>query len=257
MMKKTFARMTLLLVGLFAISGLASAQDSPSASDILKHVSDTLYPSLFVGKVKLDNLRPSEDPTTRELQIWRKGSDKVLMEVLSQGTEKGQKVLRNGDQILILFPDICQVLGLDPTQPLFGTLFNVGDVARLDLVADYDPAIFGTEDIDGKPAYILDLKAKVEKATYAEIQMWVRKADLIPLKAGYYGDSGKLLNHVVYEDVIELAGAMRPSKIVITSEIDAGATTLTIEEMTIPADLPDDMFTEEALLKSCQSQYGS
>jgi outer membrane lipoprotein-sorting protein len=245
------------LIGILSALVLqVAAQEAPSAQEILHNALDVLYPPVFQAQVHLEAIQPNEQPTITELTLWRKGSDKVLLEVTSEGVAKGQKILRVGDTLLILFPNICKVLPLDTKQSLFGSAFNVGDMARLDLAADYDPTVLGIESVDGQQtqAYKLELKAKAADAPYDRILFWVQVDDFLPLKAEFYTQSGKLLNEMRYEDPEELAGRVRPSKFVMTSTVEVGAqATVTFESMEALNDLPDEMFTEEALLKSCQN----
>jgi outer membrane lipoprotein-sorting protein len=253
-MKSTRWVWFIAVLGVLVMAVAAQEQETPSAQDILQQAVDILFPPIFEAQVHLENIRPDEEPTITLLKVWRKGLDKALIEVLSEGVQQGQKILRVGDELLIFFPTICKTLPLDPKRPLFGTMFNVGDLVRVDLVADYEPALLGSEDMDGTPAYRLDLKAQAEDATYDRIVMWVRVEDFLPLKAEFYTLSGKLLNEVRYEAPRELARRLRPSRYVMTSTAEVGAqTTLTFEAMEALEDLPDEMFTEEALLASCQN----
>ncbi len=244
----------LVIIGTFALTTLA--QSTPSAQEILQNTLNVLYPPIFQAQVRMESIQPDTQPVITEFTLWRKGSDKTLLEVTSAGVAQGQKILRVGDAIAIFFPNVCKVLPLDTKQPLFGSAFNVGDMARLDLVADYDTTLDGIESVDGPQtqAYKLDLKAKVSDATYDRILYWVHVNDFMPLKAEYYTQSGKLLTTMRFSDPEELAGRLRPSTFIMASAVTTGVqTTTTIESMQALNDLPDDMFTENALLKSCQT----
>lgn len=242
-------------VAIFTLVWFAFGQEvTPTADELLAELSDTLFPDTFEGTITLETFRPDEDPTFTRLRVLRKGSDKVLLEVLNEGTQQGQRILRLEDENLLLFPDICQIISLDSNQPLFGTLFNVGDIARLDLVSDYEPELLGTELIDGRLAYMLNLQSISDKTAYDRVLYWIDVDELLPIKADLFSQSGRLLNSVSYENPIELAGEIRPSKFIMTSELDAGMTVLTIETMEIRDDLSDDLFTEEALLASCEDE---
>lgn len=248
----------LLAVGMLAFLILpAGAQESPSAQDILQHVTDVLFPPLSVSVAQMESARPDEDAIALAFQLWRKGSAKALLEVLSDGVQKGQKILRNGDLTLIFFPNICKTLPLDSKQSLFGSSFNVGDLARLDFAADYEATLLGTQDTDGVAAYELELKAMVSDTTYDRILFKVRVEDLMPLSADFYTLSGKLLNQMVFSDVQELAGQLRPATRVMTSTAEPDAkTTLIIQSMEIPQELPDELFSEEALQQGCANSGG-
>jgi len=244
----------IVILGVFALTTFA--QTTLSAQEILQNALNVLYPPIFQAQVRMESIQPDTQPVITEFTLWRKGSDKTLLEVTSEGVAKGQKILRVGDILVIFFPNVCKVLPLDTKQPLFGSAFNVGDMARLDLVADYDSTLLGIESVDGPQtqAYKLELKAKVADATYDRILFWVHVDDFMPLKAEFYTQSGKLLNTMSYENPEELAGRVRPSMLVMTSTVVVGAqTTSTFESMEALNDLPDDMFTEDALLKSCQN----
>ncbi len=136
------------LIAMLSISLLAPAAqegETPSAQEILQAAVHTLHPPIFQAQVHLEDVRPDEEPLITLLKVWVEGSDKALIEVQSEGVQQGQKILRVGDEVLILFPKICKVLPLAPQQSLFGTVFNVGDLARVDLVADYQPTRSGSE----------------------------------------------------------------------------------------------------------------
>lgn len=243
----------IVVLGAFVLVVAAQEGETPSAQEILQEAVGILHPPIFEAQIRLEDVRPDEEPNIMLLKVWVKGSEKALIEVLSEGVQQGQKILRVGDEVLILFPNICKVLPLAPEQSLFGTVFNIGDLARVDLVADYEPTLLGIEELDGTPAYRLDLAARVEDATYARIVFWARAEDLLPLKADFFTLSGKLLSEMCYEEPNELAGRLRPSRYVMRSTVEPGAeTTLTFETMEALEDLPDEMFTEEALLASCQ-----
>ncbi|HEY5595877.1 MAG TPA: outer membrane lipoprotein-sorting protein [Candidatus Bipolaricaulota bacterium] len=234
-----------------------AAQEIPSAQDILQQVTDLLFPPLSVSVAQMESVRPDEEPIVLLFQLWRKGSEKALLEVLSDGVQKGQKILRNGDLTLIFFPNICKTLPLDSKQSLFGSSFNVGDLARLDFASDYEPTLLGTQEVEGAAAYELELKAKVSGTTYDRILFRVRVEDLMPLSADFYTLSGKLLNQMVFSNVQELAGQLRPATRVMTSTAEPDAkTTLQIQSMEIPQELPDEMFGEDALQQGCSSTGG-
>lgn len=249
---RTLRRMVLAAAAMVCMMLPAGAQEMPSAQAILEHVSDVLFPPLSVSQARMESVRPDEEPIVLLFQLWRKGSDKALLEVLSDGVQKGQKILRNGDLTLIFFPNICKTLPLDGKQSLFGSTFNVGDLARLDFAADYAPSLLGTQDVEGVAAYQLELKAKVADTTYDRILFWVRVEDLMPLAADFFTLSGKRLNQMVFLDAQELAGQLRPATRVMTSTAEPDVkTTLHILDMEIPDELPDELFSEDALRQGC------
>ncbi|MBI5609098.1 MAG: outer membrane lipoprotein-sorting protein, partial [Deltaproteobacteria bacterium] len=64
-------------------------------------------------------------------------------------------------------------------------------------------------------AWVLELKAKTSNASYDKVKIWMKKADMLPVKGEYYTASGKLLRKAEFSDVKNFDGVVRPSKIVM------------------------------------------
>lgn len=253
-MRKLWTGLVILALGAF-LAVQAQTQTGLTAQEILEKSVKATYPEIFVAISLIENIKPGEQTQSYKLQIFKEGSDKTLIEILEPETEKGQKILRVGDDIKIFFPDICKLLPLGTKTSLLGTIFSYGDIARLDLVQDYDPTLIGTETVNGRPAYKLELKAKDETIAYATALYWVDVETFLPLRAEFYTLSAKLLKFVTYTEPKELAGAIRPSKIIMESILEAGAKTImTILEMELKEDLPDELFTEEYHTKGCAKE---
>ncbi len=239
-----------LTVG-FIVVGLGWGQQ-PSAEEILKRSVESSYPEQFVSLNKLENFEKGELSSAYELKVFKKGSDKALLEVLAPQDAKGQKILRVGDEVVILFPENCRIVPLSARQNVLGTSFTVADVLRVDLVKDYNAKLLGTERVQDRPAYKLELTAKDETVPFARILYWVDAENFLPLQSEFYTETGKLLRRAIYAERKELGGALRPSKITIENALEAGTkTVMTISEMEI-RELPDSMFTKEALVESCK-----
>jgi negative regulator of sigma E activity len=239
-----------VVVGLVVV-GLGWAQQ-PTAEEILKRSVESSYPEQFVSLNKLENFEKGQLSSAYELKIFKKGSDKALLEVLAPEDAKGQKILRVGDEVVILFPENCRIVPLSARQNVLGTSFTIADVLRVDLVKDYNAKLLGTEKVQGRSAYKLELTAKDETVPFARILYWADAENFLPLQSEFYTETGKLLRRALYEERKQLAGALRPSKITIENALEAGTkTVMAILEMEIK-DLPDSMFTKEALLESCK-----
>ncbi|MBI3459406.1 outer membrane lipoprotein-sorting protein, partial [Candidatus Acetothermia bacterium] len=135
---------------------------------------------------------------------------------------------------------------------ILGTNFSSTDILRVDLVKDYNATLLGNETLNGQVAYKLELKAKDETVAYDRVLYWISQKDFLALKGEFYTQSGKLLRILTFSDPKILGGATRMSKFVIEDALQAGVkTTSTIQEMEVVKDLPDSLFDEKELLKSC------
>lgn len=231
----------------------AQAQTEPTAQEILAKALQVLYPDIFISEVSLENVKVDGTTQAYSMKVYRKGSEKALIEFLAPEDQKGQKVLRVGDDIKIFFPSTCEFFAVGTQLGLVGSIFSYGDLARLDLATDYASTLVGVEDLNGKSAYKLELRAKDPSIAYDRVLYWVEVGTFLALRAEYYTQSGELLKWVTYVEFQELAGALRPSKAVMESALEEGArtilTTLTLEAQT---DLADEIFTEEYHIKQCK-----
>ncbi|MCS6937398.1 MAG: outer membrane lipoprotein-sorting protein [Candidatus Bipolaricaulota bacterium] len=241
-------------VGIVLVVGLVTIAwgQQPSAQEILKKSVESSYPEQFVSVNKLENFEKGKLVSAYELRVFKKGSDKALLEVLAPEDAKGQKILRVGDDVVILFPENCRIVPLSARQNVLGTSFTVADVLRVNLVNDYNAKLLGTERVQDRLAYKLELTAKNDTVPFARILYWADTENFLPLRGEYYTETGRLLRTAIYEERKQLAGALRPSKITIENALEAGTkTVMTTLEMEIK-DLPDSIFTKEALLESCK-----
>ena len=72
-------------------------------------------------------------------------------------------------------------------------------------------------------------------------------ADDRPIKAEFYAVSGRLLKTSRYEDFRELAGRLRPTRIVLEDALKAGESSVLEYSSMELRDLPERMFTREYL----------
>lgn len=250
-MSTTLMKLILVLIAGFFL--YTPAQTEPTAQEILEKALNVLYPETFISEASLENVKADSTTQTYSMKVYREGSEKALIEFLAPEEQKGQKVLRVGDEIKIFFPSTCEFLSVGTQLGLVGSVFSYGDVARLDLVADYTPMLVGVEQLSGTTAYKLELRAKDPSVAYDKVFYWVEVETFLPLRAEFYTASGELLKWVTYIEAKELAGAIRPSKAVMESALEEGAktifTTLTMEAQ---EDLPDEIFTEEYHIEQCK-----
>lgn len=242
--------LTLSVALLLALSP-AHPQGELTAQELLARAVAALYPESFIARTQLESLGGEEAQPVYQFRVYHESPDKTLLEILAPEEVQGQAILRLGDELWLFYPTICKLLPLGAKEPLFGTAFSFGDLARLDLVQDYTPALVGLEELGGQRAYKLELTARDETVAYARVLYWIEVESLLPMRAEFYTASGRLLRILTYAEPRELAGAVRPSKFIMASTLEETETVMTILEMEARDDLPDELFTEAHLLGTC------
>ena len=135
---------------------------------------------------------------------------------------------------------------LSLAQRLTGQVAN-GDLARANFAGDYVPKLVRTERIDGEEHYVLELTAVDRTVPYHRVLYWVRQKTNAPHKAEFYSLSDRLLKTARYEGYQQLAGRLRPSKLVLQDALRKGEESVLVYSGMVLRDLPDKIFTRDYL----------
>ncbi|HAN29624.1 MAG TPA: outer membrane lipoprotein-sorting protein [Haliea salexigens] len=200
----------------------------------------------FETLITVTNYTGGEAGDVREYKVMSRGNENTIVLTESPASERGQALLMRGRDLWIFMPTVSQPVRLSLSQRLTGQVAN-GDLARANFAGDYTAELTGTEQVDGEEAWVLDLTAAGRGVTYAKVRYWVAVADDRPIKAEFYAVSGRLLKTSRYEAFQDLAGRMRPTRLVIEDALKEGDySVLEYNTMTVK-DLPERMFTQQYL----------
>ncbi len=200
----------------------------------------------FETLITVTNYTADEAGDVREYKVMSRGNENTIVLTESPASERGQALLMRGRDLWIFMPTVSQPVRLSLSQRLTGQVAN-GDLARANFAGDYSAELAGQENLEGEDAWVLDLTAAGRGVTYAKVRYWVAVADDRPIKAEFYAVSGRLLKTSRYEAFQELAGRMRPTRLVIEDALKEGDySVLEYNTMTVK-DLPERMFTQQYL----------
>ncbi len=226
----------LFLLSIFACfaSAIPASQDAlPDAQEsrrIIDHVDRMLRGDSSRGSVEMSVATPEWKRVTR-MTIWSEGTDKVLILVELPKKDEGTATLRAGGNIWNYLPKIDRVIRV-PTSMMMASwmgshLTNDDLVKESRLIRDYDIKATFEGARDGTEVYEFLLTPKPEApVVWGRIEYVVRKADLMPMRARFYGEDGGLRRTATFSDVTTMGGRLVPARMRMT-----------------PADSPDD-FTE-------------
>lgn len=112
----------------------------------------------------------------------------------------------------------------------------------------YDASVEGSDEIEGRPVWVLDLQAKVEDIAYASRKVWIDKERFIPLKEELYAKSGQLLKRSELSDVKRIDGRWFPTTIVYKDMMKQGdGTEFTMTSIKFNQEIEEYLFTKAAL----------
>ena len=232
----------------------AGAQDSGSengaaldAGVLVERADRIRFPrESFETLVTVTNREDGETSDLYQYKVMSQGNDNTIVITESPASERGQKLLMRGRDLWIFMPSVSQPVRLSLSQRLTGQVAN-GDLARANFAGDYDAELVGSDSIDGADTHILELTAAARGVTYARVRYWIRADNNYPVKAEFYAVSGRLLKTCRYENFRELAGGIRPTRLVIEDALDSGKSSVMEYQTMALQDFPERWFTKEYL----------
>jgi len=239
------------LTSLLLLFPLVCSSQTPDGKEILKRMDANLTSDsrVFTSKMIIHGRRSSR---TVESKTWSIGDRKAFTEYLSPPREAGTKMLKLEDALWIYSPSTdrtIQIAGHMLKQSIMGSDLSYEDMMEDPTLADqYEATVTGTEEVNGRPCWVLQLKAVKEDVTYASRKVWVDRERYIPLREELYAKSGTLLKKTELFDVKRIDGRWFPGKIVFKDMLKQGdGTEFIIESIEFNANIPEHLFTKAAL----------
>jgi outer membrane lipoprotein-sorting protein len=237
----------IIIAGLFCSVG-ALAQ---SADEILDRVDRNMSSKnrIFESSMTIHGKRNSRTITSRSYSV---GDTKAFTEYLTPAREQGTKMLKLEDQLWIYSPSTdrtIQISGHMLRQSVMGSDLSYEDMMEDRKLTDiYEATVESSEEVDGRPAWVLGLKARVEDVAYASRKEWIDKERYVPLKEELYAKSGQLLKRSTLSDVRQIEGRWFPTTIVYKDMLKQGnGTEFRITSIRFDQEIEDYLFTKAAL----------
>lgn len=232
-----------------AVCATGALAADPTAESILDQADEVRNPqSDFTVDVSVASLKPGKDPKTARYEVMIKGKSKTIIKTIAPAVDRGTSMLMVDYDFWVFLPTVTKALRISLQQRLLGEVAN-GDIARVNFSGDYVPKLLKSERIKDADYYVLELTAKDDRVTYHRVILWVQKGNYRPLKAEFYAVSGRILKMASYENYRQVAGKMRPTRLVLDDPLVKGQQSIIEYSNVVPASLPDRFFTQQYLKK--------
>ncbi len=230
---------------------MASGVSAQSADEIMESVDRNMSSEnrVFESTMTINGKRTSRTITSRTYSV---GNKKAFTEYLSPAREQGTKMLKLEDQLWIYSPSTdrtIQISGHMLRQSVMGSDLSYEDMMEDRKLTDvYNASVIGSEEIDKRPAWVLELKARVEDVAYASRKEWIDKEQFVPLKEELYAKSGDLLKRSTLSDVKKIEGRWFPTTIKYQDMLKQGeGTVFQITSIRFNQEIPEYLLTKAAL----------
>jgi len=216
---------------------------------IVENADHIRFPAeAFQVDVKITTTRPEQDPDVKEYRILSKGNDRTLLRTTAPAVDKGTMLLMRDHDLWAFLPNLSQPVRLPLSAKLTGEVSN-GDIARANFKGDYEAILLGSETLEGQAYFKLELTAAHSGVTYNRVLYWVNQDNYRPFKAEFYSKSKRLIKTCHYEAYKELAGSIRPTRLVMIDGVTTERRSVLDYRDMVLRELPDKVFTKEYLKK--------
>ena len=245
---------TLLSLGfIITISSNGFAQ-VPSGAEVLKQLDKNLVLDKAISIITMI-IHSRTGTRTIKSKNWINGKDKAFVEYTDPPREKGKKMLKLRDQVWIYIPEptdrIITISGHLLKQSVMGSDLSYEDITEnRKLIDKYYAKVTGSEKINERDCYVVELTGKLEDITYYSRKLWVDKDRWLPLKEERYARSGNPLKRSQLLDVFPMENRWYPKRILYHDLMQNGdGTEYIIESVIMHADISETQFTKAALKK--------
>jgi outer membrane lipoprotein-sorting protein len=188
----------------------------------------------------------------KEFNGFVQGEELAYMEFTAPARDKGTRFLKINDEMWIYIPSVeraTKIAGHMLRQSMMGSDFSYDDVVENEKLLDmYEVELVGSDSVNDRETYKLQLTAKVDEVNYFYRSLWVDKETYIPVKTELYAKSGKLMKEVMVVDFQKLDGYNYPTKIIMTNKLRKDTyTELSLEKIQLDAIVPSKVFTKAYL----------
>ncbi|WP_020539013.1 outer membrane lipoprotein-sorting protein [Lewinella cohaerens] len=243
--------MSFLLLASFGLLPAQNTDTYPDALTIIEKVDANLVSDSQITESEMVIHGRRNSRTVRSIG-YTMGNEKSFSEYLAPAKEKGTKMLKLEDRLWIYSPDTdrsIQLSGHMLKQSVMGSDLSYEDMMEdRKLTEMYDAEVTGSETIDGRATWILELNAKVEDVAYDSRKMWVDQERFVPLKEELYAKSGQLLKRVTMTDVAKIDGRWFPKKMNYKDMLKSGeGTDFIVLSIQFNPDIPEHIFSKASL----------
>ena len=231
----------------------ASVAHAQNAKTILAKVDQNMTSKnrVFESTMIVHGKRASRTMTARSYSV---GELKSFTEYLSPVREQGTKMLKVGNQLWIYSPTTDRTIlisGQMLRQSVMGSDLSYEDMMEdSKLTEKYQAVNTGTEDIDGRKCYVLELTAIVADVNYFKRKTWIDCERFVPLKEELYAKSGQLLKRTTLSGVKQVQGRWFPTAILYKDMLKAGdGTEFRMTSIQFDQVIPEYIFSKAALKK--------
>jgi outer membrane lipoprotein-sorting protein len=236
------------LMGLFSIQVNLSAQSLPSLSgeEILKKIDANASFGILRYRGVME-IQQQKKMLIKEFVAIAEGDAKAFVEFINP-EDRGIRYLKIDKDLWMYFPDEQETIKISGhllKEGMMGSDVSYEDALESgNLLKKYTVAVAGTENLDGRPCYVLELTASTKTAPYDKQKLWVDGERFTVLKSQMLSKSDKLIKESLALQVRQFGKRWFVTELRMEDKLKkGGGTTFKMTDLEFDVSVPEDQFS--------------
>jgi len=249
---KNMKHATMLAAALAAFAAAAPAAwaQDPGADEILARVDANQAFRTIEYTARME-IRLGKELRVKTMRAWAQGAEKAFVE-FTNPEDAGTRMLKLGKDLWMYFPreqDTVRISGHLLKDGMMGSDLSYEDALESDgLSAAYSATLTGRDTLDGRPVFVVELRAKAPTAKYDRRVMRIDAERYVVLAEEMYARSGRLLKESRTVEVKRIGTRWYPVAVTVSDRLRKdSSTTVIMESITLDPVLDPALFTRAAL----------
>ncbi|NPV13973.1 outer membrane lipoprotein-sorting protein [candidate division WOR-3 bacterium] len=222
----------------------------PDGDSLLSRIDENTFTKsrMVVASMRITGRRGVR---TVRIRSYSRG-DSAFVEYLAPEREKGTKMLKLGRDLWIYTPEsdrTIRISGHMLRQSVAGSDLSYEDMMEEPRLRPiYRAVTTGSDSIDSRPVWVLELNARSPDVAYPKRKIWVDRERLIVLKEERFSKSGKPLKRAEVLETKWIDSRWVATRVVFRDLLKTGAgTEFVIEEIQQDISIPPALFSKASL----------
>ncbi|MCL2440666.1 MAG: outer membrane lipoprotein-sorting protein [Treponema sp.] len=244
MLKRMF-----LVVLIFVIAIPVFAQ-TPTAAELLRRVDNNeIYTTIqYEGDIIIEH---GGRRFVKTMRAWARGNTHSFIE-FTNPEDRGTKYLRRDGRLFVYSPDTEEVMlisGHMLRESMMGSDMSYEDTLDNETLSSrYDPVLAGSEIINGRDAWVLELTARRRTESYPTRKLWIDKENGDLLRYELFALSGVKLKEYNLKRVEVIGGRRFPVEVEMRDLMRRDSrTTFIMRNVVLDRPIADSVFSQRNL----------
>ncbi|MDR0321213.1 MAG: outer membrane lipoprotein-sorting protein [Treponema sp.] len=200
------------LIALFVMVATVVFSQTPTAAALLARVDNNeIYTTIeYEGEIVIEH---SGRRYVKTMRAWGRGNTHSFIE-FTNAEDRGTRYLRRDGRLFVYSPDTEEVMlisGHMLKESMMGSDMSYEDTLNNETLASrYDPVISGSEIINGRDSWVLELTARRRTESYPTRKLWIDKENGDLLRYELFALSGVKLKEYNLRRVEVIGGRRFP-----------------------------------------------